>query len=469
MNKPPLLFPALLALTFALTSPAGAQAGAPTFTPLTFERSVPLASGGPGPSSASTRAVTTAADTGTVTPLVFTPPKALTTTPVTVQGTVQRPPETPEVVPAARDIPASHWAQAAVSLLMQRGILTGYPDGTFRGAQPMTRYEVALILARLLKDGTLNTPAAQVLSNADRLVIQNGMTDVMTEIRAVQEQLSVLSGVVTEHGTRLDDLGQQLVGVKTDQLTLAGQVDVTQRRVVAAEQKAAADGQVVNSRLEALEKSQVDLITVIQSLQADLAKLRSGQGEGQVVGAPNTVVPVAVSAPVAQPAKLPDVAFQTAPASISAATATTPPRASMGIAGVYSGGGFAPMFSVKYNAKQNLAAQVYAGMLRGASSGVFAGGDVLVSPGNSVGGFSPYGLLGAGVLWSESRTDDARAIDPYAHFGIGAEYALSSTLGLFAEAGVNYYFSNKGVGTGLSDTAARGLGLKATFGARMRF
>lgn len=44
---------------------------------------------------------------------------------------------------------AGHWAEAAILRCMERGLLKGYPDGTFRPDQPVTRAELAVILDRL--------------------------------------------------------------------------------------------------------------------------------------------------------------------------------------------------------------------------------------------------------------------------------------------------------------------------------
>jgi hypothetical protein len=33
------------------------------------------------------------------------------------------------------DVPKGHWAESAVRALLERGILTGYPDGTFKGTR----------------------------------------------------------------------------------------------------------------------------------------------------------------------------------------------------------------------------------------------------------------------------------------------------------------------------------------------
>ena len=44
------------------------------------------------------------------------------------------------------------WADGAVKELTAKGILNGYPDGTMKGDRAMTRWEMALTLARVLKD-----------------------------------------------------------------------------------------------------------------------------------------------------------------------------------------------------------------------------------------------------------------------------------------------------------------------------
>lgn len=44
-----------------------------------------------------------------------------------------------------------HWAEKAIEEVKAAGIMTGMPDGTFRPDQPITRAEVAVIIARMLK------------------------------------------------------------------------------------------------------------------------------------------------------------------------------------------------------------------------------------------------------------------------------------------------------------------------------
>ena len=85
------------------------------------------------------------------------------------------------------DVPQGHWAYDAVGLLASRGIVSGYPDGSFKGAQPATRYEMASIVARAL-----------VAVDADK---------------ASKQDLELLKKLVMEFKDELDALG-----VKVDQL-----------------------------------------------------------------------------------------------------------------------------------------------------------------------------------------------------------------------------------------------------------
>ncbi|GHS90014.1 S-layer protein [Synergistales bacterium] len=85
------------------------------------------------------------------------------------------------------DVPLSHWAYDALGQLSASGVLSGYPDGLYRGGQPVTRYEMASALAR-------------ALARVDAT-------------KAAKEDLTVLRSLVVEFRDELDALG-----VKTDSL-----------------------------------------------------------------------------------------------------------------------------------------------------------------------------------------------------------------------------------------------------------
>ena len=48
------------------------------------------------------------------------------------------------------DVPLNHWAYDAVQTLAAKGVVIGYPDGTFGGNRALTRYEFAQAIARAI-------------------------------------------------------------------------------------------------------------------------------------------------------------------------------------------------------------------------------------------------------------------------------------------------------------------------------
>ena len=49
-----------------------------------------------------------------------------------------------------KDVPKDHWAAESVNKLADAGVVQGYPDATFRGDKPVTRYEFAVALERFI-------------------------------------------------------------------------------------------------------------------------------------------------------------------------------------------------------------------------------------------------------------------------------------------------------------------------------
>ena len=84
------------------------------------------------------------------------------------------------------DIPAGHWAREAVQTVVEAGLIQGFPNGTFRGNENLTRYQAAMIFSRLLQSGALSSSN---LSESDLLAITRGMQEVSTELAAISSCL----------------------------------------------------------------------------------------------------------------------------------------------------------------------------------------------------------------------------------------------------------------------------------------
>jgi hypothetical protein len=65
------------------------------------------------------------------------------------------------------DVPAKYWASGAIGAVSSSGLVTGYPDGTFRPEQEITRAQALVILAKAMKNAESNPTALSRYSDAD--------------------------------------------------------------------------------------------------------------------------------------------------------------------------------------------------------------------------------------------------------------------------------------------------------------
>jgi len=70
------------------------------------------------------------------------------------------------------DVPLTHWAYDAVQTLAAKGVVIGYPDGTFGGQRTLTRYEFAEATARLLAYVEQNNALAEDVEILSKLAVE---------------------------------------------------------------------------------------------------------------------------------------------------------------------------------------------------------------------------------------------------------------------------------------------------------
>jgi hypothetical protein len=108
------------------------------------------------------------------------------------------------------DVPTDHWAFDAIAELAAKGLVEGYPDGTFKGDRAMTRYEMAMVVARILArveaikipppPPPVKIPPPEV-TRADIQTLQRLINEFRAElaalgvrVTAVEEELAALRG-----------------------------------------------------------------------------------------------------------------------------------------------------------------------------------------------------------------------------------------------------------------------------------
>ncbi len=69
----------------------------------------------------------------------------------TIGGTIVNPPAGGGSQNPFSDVPNNHWAVNDIVYVFQNGVISGYPDGTFRPAKPVSRAELAVMMAKTLK------------------------------------------------------------------------------------------------------------------------------------------------------------------------------------------------------------------------------------------------------------------------------------------------------------------------------
>lgn len=350
------------------------------------------------------------------------------------------------------DVPAGSYAEEAVRVITQRGLIQGFPDGTFRGNEPLTRYQAALIFYRLLQSGQMSSMTPQ-----DQGTVAQGMAEVASELAALTTRVGALEQSNTALQSRLQAVEQQVQGAGT--AATSGNTAALEQRVAALEQtvqqlQSQAAQPAAGGNTAALEQR---IATLEQRLAAQPATPApttppADTGVAVVPGAGTTVVVDSGAAPI-----------------------ITSPNTFVGISGNYA---FGTTFG--FNAL-NYAANVGTSNLIGPFGGRL---DVGYTPGTgAIDGnvnltfnlgagatLEPYVGLGGGVTYSTSRTDAAAsALDYYVNSFVGADFRFTDSLAVFAEVTPRYYFTNAGLGTNLAATASSGFGIGARAGLKFFF
>lgn len=109
-----------------------------------------------------------------------------------------------ETVPS--DVPSDHWAAQALSDLSSKyGFQLGYPDGTFRGERPVTRYEMAALLVKLLQQ-----QAGKNVSPEDQALIARLRAALAPELETWKNEQQEALDLLRDETDRLADAQMSL-------------------------------------------------------------------------------------------------------------------------------------------------------------------------------------------------------------------------------------------------------------------
>jgi len=106
--------------------------------------------------------------------------------------------------PMFPDLPQEHWAKDAVAALAAKGLVEGYPDGTFKGDRAATRYEVAMIVARFL--AKVEQEHATFATKADLEALRRLVNQLKDELDALGVRVQNLENNVGKLDKRVTEL-----------------------------------------------------------------------------------------------------------------------------------------------------------------------------------------------------------------------------------------------------------------------
>ncbi|MER3451576.1 MAG: S-layer protein [Thermus sp.] len=178
------------------------------------------------------------------------------------------------------DVPAGHWAKEAVEALAAKGLVIGFPDGTFRGNETLTRYQAALIIYRLLQQieaelkAKGESPTMKALSEEDLQALRNAIQELASELAALGVRVSALedNAATKDDIARLEAMIQELKAQPMpepgmDQAALQELMDRVEAASIAAD-TALAQAQQLAEQLEALSQE-------VEGVKGDVSALQT--------------------------------------------------------------------------------------------------------------------------------------------------------------------------------------------------
>ena len=117
------------------------------------------------------------------------------------------------------DVPTDHWAYDAIDKLQAEGFVEGYPDGTFRGNRSFTRYEMAMVVARIWD---------RMLDMIEGVQGMSGMPPGFEGVTQaeLQEAIDMIQDLRDEFQDELDTLGLRLDDIEGRMSSVEGRLDV---------------------------------------------------------------------------------------------------------------------------------------------------------------------------------------------------------------------------------------------------
>lgn len=186
------------------------------------------------------------------------------------------------------DVPKTHWAYESIMKILDSGLMEGYPDGSFRGQQAVDRYEMAVLVARLMDVlAQIQTDYELKITDTNKAVSEIEKTPpvVQSDNQMVKEVLSLVQELEAEFENDLLEINDRYYNIQLDygkledalqnlestQIGLSRRLDLHQVQIDSLNQKYTA----VTSTREEVELLRKDIVNLNQELEDQSRTIRS--------------------------------------------------------------------------------------------------------------------------------------------------------------------------------------------------
>lgn len=137
-----------------------------------------------------------------------------------------------------KDVPKDHWAYQAVKLLVDKGYLAVYGDGTFQGTKPVDRYTLAVVIAKILKEIETGRAGA---TPEDVELLRKLSGEFREELVAVSTEMGVFKKSLDDQGKSQAVMREDLARLTFTQQQMKSEVEKMIADIAVATQKAVAE------------------------------------------------------------------------------------------------------------------------------------------------------------------------------------------------------------------------------------
>ena len=172
------------------------------------------------------------------------------------------------------DVPGDHWAYEAVTLLVNKGYMGVYESGQFRGDDNVSRYLLAFVAARLLRDVE---SGRTTLTDDDMRVVRELSVNLREQLAVVTGRLSQLekaaADAASDAAIAREDVARGAAGTKVLQAELAAKTAAIEGQIKQIKDDAAARASAGDQKLTMLyADSKQQMVAGDEAVRQELAQ-----------------------------------------------------------------------------------------------------------------------------------------------------------------------------------------------------